>query len=173
MALYALVASGGEIIQFEAETFPVAPPMVWTADLSAVSPPPQIGWTATETGGAWSYEAPPSPPPPTLAQQAQAALGAGLTITSAGTPSLDGIYAVDATAQALITSTMLYIQVNGKFPGDAGALSWGLMNGGVVTFSSTAEFQAFASAVGAYVATLSEISLTNAGALPAAAAAIS
>jgi Caudovirales tail fibre assembly protein. len=33
-------------------------------------------------------------PAPTLAQQAAAALGAGLTITSTGTPALNGTYAV-------------------------------------------------------------------------------
>lgn len=172
MALFALVAPGGEIIQIEAETFPVAPPIVWTADLSAVTPAPQIGWTATEAAGDWNYEAPPSPPSPTLAQQAQAALSTGLAITSTGTPALNGVYAVDATTQARITSTMLYVQVNSAFPGPASTMAWPLMNGSTVTFPSTAAFQAFASAVANYVAALDEIARANTGALPVATATI-
>lgn len=172
MALYALVALGGEIIQIEAETFPVAPPLVWTGDLSAVTPAPKIGWNAAETGGAWSYQAPAPPPAPTLAQQAQAALAEGLAITSTGTPSLNGVYAVDSATQGRITGTMLFVQVNGKFPGSSVTMTWALANGSVVTFPGTAEFQAFASAVATYVADLDEIALTGAGTLPAATATI-
>lgn len=143
---------------------------------------------ATQSGGAYSFKSAtgeelstpatlqpytvPAPPPPTLSQQAQNALAAGLTITSTGTPTLDGVYAVDAGAQANITATMLYVQVNGKFPGSSTTQTWGLMNGSVVVFPSTAEFTAFATAVANYAADLIEIAMTNTGTLPAATATI-
>ncbi|KAA1013042.1 hypothetical protein FVF58_09635 [Paraburkholderia panacisoli] len=107
---------------------------------------------------------------PSLAQQAQGALSAGLTITSTGTPALDGVYSVNSTAQQNITATQLYVTVNGKFPGSSGTMSWSQANGSVVTFPSVAEFQAFASAVASYVADLQEIILTNSGSLPEATA---
>jgi hypothetical protein len=115
---------------------------------------------------------PTTPLPPTPAQQAAAALAAGITITSTGTPALNGTYTCDATAQARITSVQAYIQANGKFPGSTSTMVWVLMNGSVVTFPTTAEFTAFATAVANYVWDLDEIILTNAGTLPAAQATI-
>lgn len=104
----------------------------------------------------------------TLSQQAQAALAIGLDIKSTGSPVLNGIYAISTMAQQNIIATQLYVTVNGKFPGSSGTMSWVQANGYVVSFQSTAEFQAFASAVASYVADLQEIALTNSGVLPAA-----
>jgi hypothetical protein len=109
----------------------------------------------------------PPVPEPTPAQQAQDALSADLTITSAGMPSLNGIYSINATALQNIIGTQLYIVANGKFPGSGETMSWAQSNGSIVSFPSTTEFQAFASAVASYVADLQEIILTNAGILPA------
>lgn len=111
--------------------------------------------------------------PPSLSQQAQAALSAGLTITSTSTPSLNGTYAVDSTAQARITSVQTYIQANGKFPGSNTTMAWVQMNGTPVVFPSTEEFQAFGTAVANYVWDLDEIILTNSGSLPPASVTIS
>ncbi len=106
--------------------------------------------------------------PPTLVQQAQAALGAGLTIASASAPAVNGTYAVDTGAQANITSTMLYVVVHSAFPGGAATISWVDVAGAVHAMPSIAVFQAFATAVADYVAALTEIVLTGAGTLPAA-----
>ena len=113
------------------------------------------------------------PPTPSISQQAQAALSAGLTITSTSTPSLNGLYAVDSTAQARITSVQTYIQANGKFPGSNTTMAWVQMNGTPVVFPSTEEFQAFGTAVANYVWDLDEIILTNSGSLPPASVTIS
>jgi hypothetical protein len=75
MSTFALI-SGGTIIQIAPETFPVAAPIVWTPDISGVTPAPQTGWAATETGGAWTFAAPPALAAPTVALAAQAALNA-------------------------------------------------------------------------------------------------
>ena len=45
---------------------------------------------------------PPAPPAPTPAQQATAAINAGLAITSTSTPALNATYPINATAQAQI-----------------------------------------------------------------------
>ena len=46
----------------------------FATDVSAVTPAPQVGWTAAQSGGAWTFTAPAAPPGPTLAQQAMVAL---------------------------------------------------------------------------------------------------
>lgn len=73
MSTFALVYSG-KIIQVDAATFAVNSALVWTPDISAVTPAPQVGWGASETLGVWAFTAPAAPSGPTLAQQAQAAL---------------------------------------------------------------------------------------------------
>lgn len=75
MSIYALVLNG-TIVQIDAETFAVNSALVWTGDISVVSPTPQVGWLATETNGAWTFAAPSAPPGPTLAVQALVALNA-------------------------------------------------------------------------------------------------
>ena len=52
--------------------------------------------------------------------------------------------------------TLLYVTVNGRFPGDSSTLSWAPLNGSVAT----------------YVADLQAIILTGSGTLPAATATI-
>ena len=58
---------------------------------------------------------PTSPASPPLAQQAAAALAAGITIASASTPALNGTYAIDPASQMKIMATSQYISVNGNF----------------------------------------------------------
>lgn len=71
---FALIANG-TVAHIDAAEFPVAAPFVWV-DVTAVSPAPQVGWVATETGGTWSFAAPPAPavPPANYPALAQAAL---------------------------------------------------------------------------------------------------
>jgi hypothetical protein len=71
MALYALIDPNSRVCQLSAAIFPVATPMRWTSDVSAITPSPQYGWAATETGGTWAFTA-PAEPVRTLAQQAAA-----------------------------------------------------------------------------------------------------
>jgi hypothetical protein len=49
------------------------PALVWV-DVTSVTPEPKPGWTATETAGAWTFAAPPAPPPPDTRAAAQIAL---------------------------------------------------------------------------------------------------
>lgn len=104
--------------------------------------------------------------PPTLAQQAAAAIAAGLAITSTGTPALDGTYSVDEDAQSEIGWVSNYILVNGKFPGGATQYPWIDMANQNHLFQSTQDFQTFATVVADYVAALVIIIKTNSGDLP-------
>ncbi|MGC9271934.1 hypothetical protein [Acidiphilium sp.] len=122
------------------------------------------------SGGVFS--APPAPPAPTLAQQATAAIGKGIAITSTGTPALDGTYACDETAQGQLNRVAGYITTNGKFPAGLTAMPWPDISGVVHEFATTAEFQALASAVANYVVELDAVIMGLATTLPAASATI-
>lgn len=151
----------------------------WPSDLVAVTtavhqsyigaPPVGKLLGATSVGQPTWVNA-PAPPAPTLAQQAQSALNAGLTITSASTPALDGTYSVDAPAQQRIVAEVTAILLNGTFADGATTLEWLDMHGAPHSFPSTAEFKVFASAVSAYVANLTKCMLGQASTLPAATA---
>lgn len=110
---------------------------------------------------------PASNAPPTLAQQALAALAAGVQITSTSTPALDGTYAISSSAQAKIQAVSLFIVVNGKFPGGQSTMAWADAAGAAHTFPNTAAFQAFATAVADYVAALDAVLLGISLELPA------
>lgn len=73
MSSFALVVAG-KIADIKPATFEVVPAWVWTVDISAVTPAPQVGWSAVETSGVWAFTAPPALPGPTIQAQAQAAL---------------------------------------------------------------------------------------------------
>lgn len=126
-------------------------------------------------GSTWSGSAvlpPPAPSAPTLAQQAGAALGAGLAITSTATPALNGTYACDDAAQGRMNRVQGFIAANGKFPGGVSALPWPDMVGAIHTFPTTTEFTAFASAVADYVFALDQVAMGTSTSLPTAAATI-
>jgi hypothetical protein len=78
---FALILNG-TVVQIAAASFPVHTAMAW-ADISAVSPAPQTGWTAVATGGVWTFSAPATPSAAVLLAgfivSAQAALDASDT----------------------------------------------------------------------------------------------
>jgi len=123
------------------------------------------GWAVS--GGALVSYTPPVVAP-TLAQQAAMALAAGLTITSTGTPALNGTYACDDAAQARINRVYALIQRGGGavFPAGLTSLPWPDKSGALHTFTSVAEFLAFETAVGNYVLALDMIQAANSGTLP-------
>jgi len=101
-------------------------------------------------------------PAPSAAQVAQAqysaAIAAGIAVTSTGSPALNGTYAVAPDAQAHLNAVATYIAVNSRFPRGASALTWFDLGGAPHTFTATATFQAFASALADYVTGLEETS---------------
>lgn len=119
-----------------------------------------------EVTGSW----PPPAPAPTLAQQAQTALGAGLTVTSTATPAISGTYACDAATQSKLASLYNLIQRAGgaAFPAGMTALPWPDMRGAVHSFTAVSDFLNLETAIGNYVLALDLIVTTNSGTLPAA-----
>jgi hypothetical protein len=119
MSLFALILNG-TIVQVDAAIFPVAPALSWTTDISAIVPQPQVGWAATDTGGAWAFTAPPAPPAPSNAQLAAVELAtqlaAGIVITSTSLPAVDGTYALDSVSTAQIYQIGLFGSQFGTFP---------------------------------------------------------
>ena len=111
-----------------------------------------------------------APPAPTLAQQAAAALGAGLTITSTGTPALNGTYAVASGVpfgREDIGTEAQFISTFSEFTNGTQTLEWPLIDGKTfVTFPNTATFMNFAKAAAQYYAAVKAVAATGQGSFP-------
>lgn len=144
---------------------------------------PDGNWTRIDTlaevpGIGWGYNGtafvPPAEVTLTLAQQAQALTAAGLTITSTGTPALNGVYIVaDGVpfGRQDIANEAQYVSTFGDFTNGGTTLAWPLASGAVVTFPNTTEFMAFAKAVAQFRAAILAAVATN-GPLPSGTATI-
>ena len=130
------------------------------------------GSTVTLVNGVPTQELQTAPIPAAtiLQQQAAAALSAGLSITSTGTPAINGTYPCDNTAQARFSRVYELIQRAGgsAFPAGMTELPWALADGSIVKFASVSTFLAVEQAVGEYVLALDLIIATGSGTLPAA-----
>ena len=104
----------------------------------------------------------------TPAQQAQAALAAGVTVTSTGTPALDGTYPTSGPIWSDLKDEALFIASFGEFSSGAATISFALSPSSVVTFTAPAQLQAVVKAIGQYQTTLKTIIATGAGTLPSA-----
>lgn len=138
-------------------------PAQWAARLENPS-----GW-AVSNGALVAYTAPV--PSPTLAQQAAAALSAGLAITSTGTPALDATYPCDANAQAQISAEVISLMLNGTFADGTTSIDWVDINRTGRTMT-VVQFKAVATAIGAYVSGLTKCINGQATALPSDSATI-
>ena len=108
-------------------------------------------------------------PAPTLAQQAAAALGAGLAITSTGTPAINGTYAIASGipfGREDIGTEAQFVSTFSEFTNGAQTLEWPLLNGTFVTFPSTASFMNFAKAAAQYYAAVKAVVAAGQGSFP-------
>lgn len=103
-----------------------------------------------------------------LVQRAVAALFAGVAVTSAGTPALNGTYSMDPEAQGRMAGVSTYILVNGRFPGGVSSYSWTDSSGAPHVLPSTAVAQAFFSAIADRASVLEQIIANGTGTLPTA-----
>jgi hypothetical protein len=142
------------------------PALVWEPCAATV----QIGWTYNGT----TFAAPVPPPAPvlTLAQQAQALLAAGLTITSTSMPALNATYPTDPATQDHIQAEVNAILLQGTFADGSTSVVWPDVTGAAHTFPSVAEFKLFASAIAAFVAGNYKVLNGSSTMLPAATATI-
>ena len=104
-------------------------------------------------------------PAPTPAQQAAAAIAAGVTINSTGTPAINGLYACDPITISDISAEMLSVLANGVFTNGGASLTWPLANGTHVTFPSVPVFKAWATAIGGYVSACKQFGIGVTGAV--------
>jgi hypothetical protein len=119
---------------------------------------------------------PTTPLPPTAAQTAAAAYAAfiagGLTVSSTGTPALNGVYGIDPASQQEIGTEAQFISTFQEFTnGTTIGLQWYLQNRSPVTFPSTSEFLAFVKAAAQVVAG-AKLALGQVAAMPVATATI-
>ena len=155
----------GTVVQIEAATFPVHSDLTWVAIPSGTTV--AVGYSYA----AGVFTAPPAPPAPTLAQQAVAAMSAGLAITSTATSSLDATYPCNANAQAQLSAEVISLMLNGTFADGTDTIDWVDITGTGHTMS-IAQFKTVATAIGAYVSGLTKCINGQASALPAATATI-
>ena len=143
--------------------------------LMGVSPTPAPGWTATQDpSGIWSFAAPVAAAP-TLAQQAAAAIGAGVSLALSGTVTLAAtLFPTDPATQAKLGAVVTTVTASGAFPGGASSYPMKDASGAWHSFTS-AQYVKVAGAIAAYVAALDLIIDGNplsATALPPASVAI-
>lgn len=133
-ANYAIVNSGGvvdNVISWDGAS-PYTPPA--GDSVVPLTGSAGIGWTYASG----AFTAPPAPAPAPVC-----------AVTSTGTPSLSGSYAPPtSTQQQQIAAVSLYTQVNpGKFPGGTAAFPWPDASGTPHTFTTSATWLSFASAM--------------------------
>ncbi len=101
-----------------------------------------------------------------IAANVAAAVAAGCQIVSTSTPAISGTYAIDPASTSQINAVATYIAINNRFPAGQSALSWPDVAGALHIFSTTAEFQAFASAIADWMTKISLYANGVATALP-------
>lgn len=154
VATYARIQDGLVVELFDLP--PDSPPidemfhadLVWR-DVTAISPPPQFGWTYD---GA-TYAAPVvSTPTPSAAEVLAEKLALGIAITSTGNPSLNATYALDDVSTTQISQLGIYANAFSTFPGGA-TQAYPDINGTPHTFT-VAQFVAFLRAVAPLVSAM-------------------
>jgi len=131
------------------------PAMEWVAVPSGVTP--AQGWAYA--GG--TFTAPPAPTTPTLAQQAAAAINAGLTLTLSGSLTLAAtLFPTDPTTTGKIGAVVTTLLATGAFPG--GTTSYPMKDSAGIWHTFTAmQYLKVAGAFAAYVAALDLIADGN------------
>jgi hypothetical protein len=107
-----------------------------------------------------------------LRLQAQAALASGLRINSSSTPTLNGVYTIDALSQADIIAIETSLNAGKGFPGGAATLDYPDTEGVIHSFSE-ADFSNFATAVRDYTYALKTVISGARATLPSEPATIS
>ncbi|CAB3742462.1 hypothetical protein LMG24238_06886 [Paraburkholderia sediminicola] len=154
------------------------------------SPPPASATTIEITDSEWLIclatpgytvvdNAIVAPPAPTaaqieaqaLVQSAQAALVAGLQVSSTGTPALNGTYAIDQFSQMDIIAIETGLNAGKGFPAGTTTLNYPDTTGLLHNFSE-ANFTDFAAVVRDYVYALKSVMAGQSSSLPSAAVTI-
>lgn len=112
---------------------------------------------------------PPAPTPPSAAQllaaKAQTILAGTVAIASTSTPALDGSYTITVQDQQHIAVEVQSLMLNGTFADGTASVVWPDATGTLHTFDA-AQFKAFATALGAFVAACIKCQIGTSTALP-------
>ncbi len=103
---------------------------------------------------------------PSVQAQAETLLASTVTITSSGTPALNGQYTITDADQAHINAVVTNILLNGTFPRGTTTYAWPDSSGTLHTFPDVTTFKAFAIAVAGYVAALLQVVTGSSTTLP-------
>lgn len=167
---FALVQSS-TVVSIELTQFPAHPSLSWI-DVTNVTPKPLVGYAVSGTPGAWTFTAPPPPPVVALTPAQQmlanysAFITAGLTVTSTGTPSLNGVFPLDQASIDDVVAEQQYVSMTGNFTNGGTVMqAWGHADGSVVLFAAEAQFTAYAKAVLVTVAA-AKLAARTAGPMP-------
>ncbi len=150
----------GTVIQIEAATFPVHSSLTWVP--IPVGQVVEVGYLFANG----SFNAPPAPPAPTLAQEGAGAIGAGLAITSTANGAL-GTFPLTAATQLRFASLLQYYDKFGTFPNKADTITVTDIDGKPHTLTA-AQFEALYQALGDYLTLLEDCIAGIATALPTA-----
>lgn len=101
--------------------------------------------------------------PPTLADQANAMLAAGIQVVSTGTPALSGTYACDSVTLSRAGNLLAAIAAGLAIPG--GVIPWADINGAPHVFTPD-QFKNFSAALLAFEMQLAPLSAGAPGTLP-------
>lgn len=121
-----------------------------------------------DVGRIWVTDGSPTPAPyvapsPTAAQTYASALNGGVTVTWTTSTSLNGTYAVDQDMQNHIVAERVSTDVNNTFANKRTTRSWPLMTSPLAFVTmTTAQFNAFATAIAQYVDALADAYTTAA-----------
>jgi hypothetical protein len=117
---------------------------------SSYSPAPGYSMVQSDTAGpGWKWSQSGGFVAPTAAIPN---LASSMQLVSTSTPALNGLYATDTVSQQKVQAISLYIAVNGRFPAGQATESWPDANGVMHQFQTTGQWQAFATAMGDFVA---------------------
>ena len=129
--------------------------VIWWDGESDYTPPQNCMAIQTNVGGVgWLYAngvfTAPSPPALTPLQQYENAMSNGVVITSASTPSLNGIYACDANAVSALMAEVQSQVLFQTFTNQQTSIVWPI-SGGTVTLTSAVQIEVLARAIAQYV----------------------
>ncbi len=156
-ATYAVVNGAGAIENYPVEWDQTTLPAPWTAAKGSPMPcgVPNCSLVAQSNLTAAQLAAWSAPALLTPAQQAEAAIAAGLAIVSTSTPSLNGTFAIDGAAVQNIGGIYSGIKDGDGLPGGGTSFNYPDLSGAMHSFTGTT-FPPFAKAVRDYLYALSQ-----------------
>jgi hypothetical protein len=152
--------------------FPLAERFTPTYVAACVDIPAGTTVSLGDSYASGAFGPPPAPPTPSLAQQAEALLAGGVTLTVTGSLTLTALFPTDASTQKHLSRIEQVVNTTGKFPNDAATWPVAASVAGVPGWHAltSGQFKAVATAISNFIAPAELIALGFAGTMPSASA---